>query len=819
MRRLLLPLWLLSACAPASPKENSAGIAPGSTLPEEDADGDGVPASSDCNDLAVDVGPGQTEVCNGIDDNCDGQVDENVTSTFYADADGDGFGDGATSVTACTPPPGFVVSATDCDDADPTSFPGATETCDERDNNCDNRIDEGLTSTVWRDSDGDGFGDAVSPREVCSAVSGYVSNASDCDDDDASVHPEMREVCNEKDDNCDENVDEGVTTTFYIDLDNDNWGDPSATTSACSVPAGYAVNPGDCDDSSSAVRPDAAEVCNGVDDDCDGDVDDLDTDVDLTTAATWYLDADSDSYGVASTALRACVAPASYVMLSGDCDDGNAFVFPTAVEICNTIDDDCDGDIDDADTGLDVSTAAAWFLDADSDGYGSLSSSLLRCASPAGYVADSTDCDDSASLVNPSAIEVCNAIDDDCDGLSDDTDPSLDLSSASSFYADVDRDGFGADTTPVFACTAPSGTVSSRSDCDDADGSVFPGASEVCNGKDDDCDGWTDDADLGLDTSTATTWYPDADGDGFGADVAPAQTCIVPAASSSGHTDCDDTDRDVFPGAAELCFDGIDNDCSGAEDDDPTCSVIDITADAQDVVLHELAGYPTAAVSLYVTIHSGVTVSASSVSIPALTTDGFAAGSTLYIENLGTVHGRGGNGACSYGGDGQDGGDAIEVTVDVELDTSSGAIYGGGGGGGAGDDPTGGGGGAGGGLGCDGGGNASGGIGGHGGQRYSSVAGGNGVNFNGALGTGGAWGTPGNSGSGGSGGAGGDGGCSAGQGGAGGGWGGGGGGGYGCGSSRSPGNGGDAGWAIRVLSGSVTITGGDDTTHIKGWVN
>ena len=361
--------------------------------------------------------------------------------------------------------------------------------------------------------------------------------------------------------------------------------------------------------------------------------------------------------------------------------------------------------------------------------------------------------------------------------------------------------------------------MSDRTDCDDGSSAVNPAATEVCNGIDDDCDAAVDDADGSLDSSTGSTFYADSDGDTYGDPSVSVDACLVPSGYVSDRTDCDDGDGGVNPAATEICFNGIDDDCSGAEDDGGSCYDVELTSDATDVNLWEEAGFPGSAVTVYVTVASGVTIDASDPAIPAMSTDGFATGSTIYIENLGTIHGRGGDGACSYGGNGEDGGDALEVTVDVELDTSVGGVYGGGGGGGSGDDPTGGGGGAGNGVGCNGGGNAVGGIGGHGPQRYSSNPGGDGANYNGAYGFGGTWASPGNAGSGGSGGSGGDGGCLGGQGGAGGGWGGGGGGGSACNASRNPGDGGEAGWAVRVLSGSITITGGNDTTHVKGWVN
>ena len=578
------------------------------------------------------------------------------------------------------------------------------------------------------------------------------------------------------------------------------------------VPDGWVLDAQDCDDSRADVHVGAAEWCDGVDNDCDSLVDEEDA----VDAVVWYADVDGDGFGDADNTTLACSLPFGFVADAGDCDDFDADVRPTALEICDALDNDCDGLVDDADPDVDLTRAGLWYADVDGDGFGA-GVGVSSCAAPSGSVADDTDCDDADAAVNPAAQEICNDVDDDCDTWMDDEDTSLDLSTAGTWYTDGDGDGYGDAGSSAVSCDPPTGTVADATDCDDTDAAVNPAATEICNGVDDDCDTLVDDDDTTLDLGTATSWYADADADGYG-DVA---TAIVQCAAPSGYltdaTDCDDADASINPGEVEVCFDGVDNDCSGVVDDGATCIDVSITSDAVEVDLYALAGSPASVVSVYVTVASGVTVSSASTGTPAMTTGALASGSTVYLDNDGTISGHGGDGACERSGAGEDGGDALEVTVDVELDTSVGGIYAGGGGGGAGDDPTGGGGGAGGGTGCDGGGNASGGVGGHGSRRFSSVPGGDGTNYDGTMGLGGSWGTSPSSGTGGSGGAPGDGNCEQGQGGAGGGWGGGGGGGYACGSGRSPGDGGDAGWAIRVLSGSLTITGGNDTTHIKGW--
>ena len=191
-----------------------------------------------------------------------------MKTTFYRDADGDGYGNLAVTTQACTAPAGYVANSTDCNDADAAVHPGATEVCNGVDDNCDGSIDEGVTTTFYRDADGDGYGNLAVTTQACTAPAGYVANSTDCNDADAAVHPGATEVCNGVDDNCDGSIDEGVTTTFYRDADGDGYGNPAVSTQACSQPAGYVTNSTDCNDSSATVHPGAAEVCNGIDDDC-----------------------------------------------------------------------------------------------------------------------------------------------------------------------------------------------------------------------------------------------------------------------------------------------------------------------------------------------------------------------------------------------------------------------------------------------------------------------------------------------------------------------------------------------------------------------
>ena len=124
--------------------------------------------------------------------------------------------------------------------------------------------------------------------------------------------------------------------------------------------------------------------------------------------------------------------------------------------------------------------------------------------------------------VNPGATERCNTIDDDCDSLVDEPD-SID---AKTFYADVDGDGYGNATLTARYCTRPTGYSTNDTDCNDLKSAIHPGATEVCNGIDDDCDTLIDDADSSLDLSSRYTWYADGDLDGYGGTTILATACV-----------------------------------------------------------------------------------------------------------------------------------------------------------------------------------------------------------------------------------------------------------------------------------------------------
>ena len=268
-----------------------------------------------------------------------------------------------------------------------------------------------------------------------------------------------------------------------------------------------------------------------------------------------------------------------------DCDDDNADVNPSADEICDGIDNDCDDLIDMDDDS--ITDAGTFYADTDGDTFGDIDAPVAACEASDGVVEDSTDCDDTNADINPAAEEICDAFDNDCDGtLNGPT-----ATDASAWYPDVDTDGYGdATAEATLECDAPSGMVGDNTDCDDTLTEVNPGATEVWyDGVDGDCSGGSDydadgdgediideaagtgtdcdDADATINTAATDTWYDGVDTDCSGGSDYDADMDGWDSDEYGGE-DCDDADSAVSPDAVDVWYDGVDDDCSGGSDYD-----------------------------------------------------------------------------------------------------------------------------------------------------------------------------------------------------------------------------------------------------------
>jgi hypothetical protein len=558
----------------------------------------------DCDDNNPVLNAGAIEICNGSDDNCDGEVDEYVMNTYYIDVDMDGFGNLNEMVLACQLPVGFadnaddcddamllyldsdfdgfgglvldgcgVETSSDCDDSNAAIYPGASEICNEQDDNCDGSVDESVQSLFYSDEDGDGFGNMDAPVFACSVGNGIVENSNDCDDNNASIYPQAVEICNLIDDNCNLEIDEFAEVPFYQDMDGDGFGNANEMIMACFSIQGYVSNDQDCDDNM------------------------------LT-----YVDNDGDGFG-------SDIADACGVSNLDDCDDFDATTYPGASELCDALDNNCNGDVDE------LFGQNMFYADEDGDGFGDLNNVIFACVQPEGTVTNSDDCDDAnftfedldgdgygsevqiacgvllggdcddfSNTLNPGTAEVCNDQDDDCDG-------EVDEFVLIAFYGDADGDGFGSANDAVFSCVVVPGYVLNGDDCDDAiflyedldgdgEGSLTLAACgvdnsldcddsnveintlavEVCDDQDQNCNGEVDE-------NVTSLFYADADMDGFGDVNQFVLSCDAPQGYVDNSEDCDDLnltysdeDGDGF-GSTELSACGVDNnsDCNDFE--------------------------------------------------------------------------------------------------------------------------------------------------------------------------------------------------------------------------------------------------------------
>ena len=451
---------------------------------------------------------------------------------------------------------GVTIEEGDCNDEDASVFPGNTEICDGIDNDCNDEIDEGLVVDFYADADGDGFGSDLTVESACEAPEGFVTMAGDCDDADAEINPNAEEICDELDNNCDTLVDDADpfvadAMTYYLDYDGDGYGNADFSDDFCVMPAQYVDNADDCDDLQADIHPEAVEICDEMDNNCDGNIDDADANIQYTEADNWYTDLDMDGYGETGNFTQSCLTPPGSSQQDGDCDDANFDVNPGVAEVCDAVDNNCDGNVDDADPMVTYTPDDMWYVDADADGYGNANMGVAACMQPTGFVADATDCDDINALNNPMGTEVCDGIDNNCDTFVDDADPAVVYDGSNMWYIDADGDGYGVVDQSTEACVQPTGYVDNTDDCDDVDASISP----------------------------MTTWYADMDMDGFG-DVNDVLTdCTQPMGYVLDDQDCDDTDERSNPLMAEICGDGVSNDCDLDIDEAATC---DLTQNISD---------------------------------------------------------------------------------------------------------------------------------------------------------------------------------------------------------------------------------------------
>ena len=541
------------------------------------------PDATDCDDASLPQRPTAAETCNGIDDDCDGHVDEDdvcPTCTHVALRD--------TDYQVCSALVAFSVAEGICDTRGGTLASLATveenqrlsavvaagvqrrfwmgllfdgyewgwldgtpyelELWDDDEPSGDGPLGElwdappGDRFGTWNDSagsntngflceigcqveplyadtDGDGFG--AGPKAYACPGDGWSANDADCDDTDPSLRPGAWDVPGD-------DIDQDCTGTLrcYIDEDGDGFGIDAFDLSIDCTGPGVADVAGDCDDADDTIFPGAFDVPG---DDIDQDCDQRDT---------CFVDEDGDGYGAGAPVPGSddrCVAPGE-ARVAGDCDDTDDAVFPTATEVAvDGIDNDCDG-------------FDQCYEDLDLDGYGSsvlVDATAVRldpCPDPGVSTVDG-DCAPSDPAIHPGAEEIVGT----------GADENCDFRETCYIDGDLDTFGGGTESTADIACDDPGHTLVGG-DCADDDALRFPGATELpADGVDQDCD----DQEL---------CFRDGDGDGV---VAPAQytvqsatlSCLAAELSPVPGDDCDDRDASIYPGAPEVVNDAIDQDC------------------------------------------------------------------------------------------------------------------------------------------------------------------------------------------------------------------------------------------------------------------
>lgn len=491
----------------------------------------------DCNDNDSTVFPGSLEICDRKDNNCNLQTDEGVQVPLYEDKDKDDFGNPEKTKLGCYIPgmdpdideQRYVPNNDDCDDEDFLVNPAALEVCDGLDNNCKDGIDEGLLSTYCVDVDGDGKGDAADFQEACGPFLNYVSDCSDCNDDNENIWQ---------------------LVNVYTDADFDGYGSsPVGLCVGSFVPPGYSLNDFDCNDSMITVHPGALEICDLYDNDCDPAT--LDGSGEIPPLNTLQQ-------GVCADSLKSC--------LNGSwTDDYSGVIGYETVEAswqtaCDGLDNDCDGEIDPL-------SQAIFYFDGDNDGFGDSNNSVSGCSPLENYEALGSDCNDSNADINPEALEVCDGYNNDCnqataDG-SDEQAPynTLQEGVCADSYRSCINGSWQNNYTSIPNYEALETICDTLdNDCDgltDETCSSCTPIAEICDGLDNDCDG-TVDENLIAPTTTCYAWT----GSCISAGLA-YKTCLGVNGWSAGYSNCDA----IPPTPSDEICDGVDNDCDGETDE------------------------------------------------------------------------------------------------------------------------------------------------------------------------------------------------------------------------------------------------------------
>jgi hypothetical protein len=392
--------------------------------PCSDPDGDGYGIGPeclalDCNEADAGINPGAPELCDRVDNNCNGDVDESGATDddrWYADRDGDRAGDPDDFIEACGPTEEYPFpDGDDCDADDGDVYPGAPDFCDGIDNDCEEETSDGADDeAVGTACDGPDDDRCAGGSTEC--LDGVLTCTEGAEG--------TRELCDGIDNDCDPSTRDGSG--------DERLGEACDGDDADSCEEGSSICVGGelvCDD----TTDDQLEICNEEDDDCDGVADEDAGDL-------WYRDEDGDRYGSEDDARTACVRPPRYTARAGDCDDDDPDVNPGEDDVCDGRNNDCVGGVDD-----DPAYHESGWPDRDGDGFGEAGGESSACELPDDFVDNGEDCNDDTEEAAPGLDEICgDGLDNDCFGGADCADAVC--ADSSECVADCADESLGAAT-------------------------------------------------------------------------------------------------------------------------------------------------------------------------------------------------------------------------------------------------------------------------------------------------------------------------------------------------------------------------------------
>jgi hypothetical protein len=446
---------------------------------------------------------------------CDSVLTINLTITtgitYYADADGDTFGNPAVTTVGCSQPTGYVTNNLDCNDTDNTI---------------------GIATTVYyQDADGDSFGSPTNTITACSLPTGYVTNNLDCNDADSTIHPNAIDIPdNGIDENCDgtDASSNGTVIGHYTFTQAAScpmtaisvttqptqavFSDYSSSGTVCS-PANNVFSASDWNQTSTIDLNEYNQFSITANNCVSMDINQLIFTHRISSSGgtpTWILRSSVDNFAAnIATGSPTTTDKIDTVQFSAAFDALSTVTFRLYITNMGAAGSTWRNDNVRIVANFGTLTPQTFYQDLDGDGYGNQAVTVQACTPPANYVADSTDCNDSNSAINPATV----------------------------WYLDADQDTYGDATSTFVGCTPVGNYVLNGTDCNDADSTIH----------------------------TPILYYIDADLDGFGSDVDTLICAIAGAGYSLNSDDCDDTNASIYPGAVEIENNGIDENCDGTD--------------------------------------------------------------------------------------------------------------------------------------------------------------------------------------------------------------------------------------------------------------